>query len=190
MRIVGGDWRGRPIKAPRGNATRPTTDRVREALFSALVARLGSDLGAGSVLDAFAGSGALGLEALSRGAAAVTFVERDRSALLALRHNVEALDAAKRTRIVVGNAFSLAKRPFPGSPFSLILLDPPYTLDPAEVAALLSGLVETGGIRQGATVSWEHASGVEPTWPHGFHGIDRKRYGTTEIDVGVYERGV
>lgn len=189
MRVVGGAWRGRPIKAPKGQRTRPTTDRVREALFSLLAARLGGDLGGGRVLDAFAGSGALGLEALSRGVDHATFIEQDRLAAAALRENVTALGAKERARILIGDAFSLAGRGV-GGPFSLILLDPPYTLDPARVAAMLHVLAQSGSVEKGALVSWEHATGSEPSWPGGYALEVRKRYGSTEIDIGVYGRGV
>ena len=98
MRIVAGEWRGRRLVAPRGDATRPTADRTREALFSMLTSRLGSfeDL---AVADLFAGSGALGLEALSRGAANCLFVEQDGAALAALRANITALDARDRAAV-------------------------------------------------------------------------------------------
>ena len=93
MRIIAGDWRGRPLVAPKGEETRPTADRTREALFSMLVSRLGSFEGL-AVADLFAGSGALGMEALSRGAASCLFVEQDRAALDALKSNLAKLDAA------------------------------------------------------------------------------------------------
>lgn len=187
MRIIGGAWRGRSIRAPKGARTRPTTDRVREALFSALSARL--DLADTSVLDVFAGSGALGLEALSRGAARATFVENDRAALGALADNVRSFGAEKLARVVAGDAFSLARRGFPGAPFALILLDPPYTLDAAEVGRLLSDLADTGSIDEGAVVSWEHGSNAPARWPEGFEPIAEKRYGTTTIELGRFERG-
>src|SRR5512133_1370713 len=103
MRIIGGSMRGRQITAPKGTSTRPTTDRVRESLFSALPSLSGADLGGGPVLDAFAGSGALGFEALSRGAGPVTFVERDRQALSTLTSNAERLGVARQGKIVAGN---------------------------------------------------------------------------------------
>src|ERR1051326_412360 len=121
MRIIAGDWRGRPIEAPPGRATRPTADRVRETLFSMLASRLGSfeDL---RVADLFAGSGALGLEALSRGAATATFVESDAKAVAVIKRNASKLGAIDRVRVVAGSALSL-----PGSePFDLLFADPPY----------------------------------------------------------------
>ncbi|HEX9093015.1 MAG TPA: RsmD family RNA methyltransferase, partial [Coriobacteriia bacterium] len=103
MRIVAGSWRGRRLIAPGGRATRPTSDRVREALFDALVARLGADLGGAAVLDLYAGTGALGLEALSRGATRAVFVENDRAALRALADNVSALGAQAECVVVAGD---------------------------------------------------------------------------------------
>jgi 16S rRNA (guanine966-N2)-methyltransferase len=120
MRVIAGEWRGRPLIAPKGEATRPTADRVREALFSMLASRLGSfeDL---AVADLFAGSGALGIEALSRGAASCLFVEQDRPALDALRANLAKLGAKGDVR--AGSVMALPPAP---KPLDLILMDPPY----------------------------------------------------------------
>jgi len=118
MRIIAGIWRGRPLIAPAGDATRPTADRTREALFSMLTSRLGSFEGL-KVADICAGTGALGLEALSRGAAHCTFVERDRAAVAALRANVDKLGAPAEIRAVAAEGFV-------GGPFDLVLIDPPY----------------------------------------------------------------
>ena len=119
MRIIAGRWRGRALIAPPGEATRPTADRTREALFSMLLSRLGSfeDL---RVADIFAGTGALGLEALSRGAARCTFVERDREALAALKANIEKLGAEG------ADIRAQAAEGFSGGPFDLVFMDPPY----------------------------------------------------------------
>lgn len=130
MRVIAGEWRGRRLVAPGGAATRPTADRVRETLFSMLVSRLGSfdDL---RVADLFAGSGAFGFEALSRGAAHVTFVEQDQRALAAIRANADALGAADRVRILGGSALALPR----SEPFDLILADPPYAPGSGTAAA-------------------------------------------------------
>ena len=122
MRIIAGGWRGRAIEAPPGSITRPTADRLRETLFSMLVSRIGGfdEL---RVADLFAGSGALGLEALSRGAASVTFVERDRSAVEAILRNADKLGANDKVRVIAGSALSLPK----SEPFDLIFADPPYS---------------------------------------------------------------
>lgn len=121
MRIIAGEWRGRAIEAPPGQATRPTADRVRETLFSMLTSRLGlfEDL---RVADLFAGSGALGFEALSRGAATAVFVEQDAKARTAIKANAERLGALDRIRILGGSALVLPR----SDPFDLILADPPY----------------------------------------------------------------
>jgi 16S rRNA (guanine966-N2)-methyltransferase len=120
MRVIAGQWRGRPLVAPKDDTTRPTADRVREALFSMLASRLGSfeDL---AVADLFAGSGALGIEALSRGAASCLFVEQDRPALDALRANLAKLGAKGDVR--AGSVMALPPAP---KPLDLILMDPPY----------------------------------------------------------------
>ncbi|MCW3837939.1 16S rRNA (guanine(966)-N(2))-methyltransferase RsmD [Sphingomonas canadensis] len=121
MRVIAGQWRGRPLAAPKGDTTRPTADRTREALFSMLASRVGSFEGL-AVADFFAGSGALGLEALSRGAATCLFVEQDRAALDALRANVAKL-GAKGAEVRPGSVMALGPAP---APLDLILMDPPY----------------------------------------------------------------
>lgn len=187
MRIVSGRWRGRPLSAPRGDRTRPTSDRVREALFSALSARMGADLGAARVLDPFAGTGALGLEALSRGASAAVFCESDRDSVEVLRANIASLDASAEARVVRGDAFRLARSGgFGTGPFGLLLLDPPYRIETVDVARLLGDLAEAGLIDTGATVAWEHAATTEPIWPNGFEPSTSKTYGTTAIGIATY----
>jgi 16S rRNA (guanine966-N2)-methyltransferase len=149
MRIIAGAWRGRPLVAPKGDATRPTADRVREALFSMLASRLGSfeDL---SVADLFAGSGALGLEALSRGAASCVFVEQDKPALDALRTNIAKLSAKADVRaqsvLALGHAVA---------PLDLILMDPPYDSNAGAVA--LDKLARLGWIGDATWISIETA---------------------------------
>jgi 16S rRNA (guanine966-N2)-methyltransferase len=130
MRIVAGQWRGRPIVAPAGSATRPTSDRVREALFSMLVSRIGGfeEL---HVADLFAGSGALGLEALSRGAAHCTFVEHDRRAVEALRANIARLGVGARADV---RAQSAEHVPPPARLCDILLMDPPYGSGLAQIA--------------------------------------------------------
>jgi 16S rRNA (guanine966-N2)-methyltransferase len=132
MRVIAGRFRGRPLVAPAGRTTRPITDRVKESLFSILGSRLGTlaDLPDVNVLDLFAGSGALGIEALSRGAATCVFLERDFSALRALRENLAALKLAPPiVRIDAANAWSLRRPAVPGDAtagFGLVFCDPPY----------------------------------------------------------------
>ena len=122
MRIIAGQWRGRALLAPPGDSTRPTSDRAREGLFSMLASRLGSFEGL-RVADLFAGTGALGLEALSRGAAHCTFIERERTALTAIERNIARLGAGSRSEVRPGAVERSAR---PREPFDLILIDPPY----------------------------------------------------------------
>ena len=122
MRIIAGDWRGRKLVSPQGNLTRPTADRTRETLFNMLASRVGSFEGL-SVVDLFAGSGALGLEALSRGAEQCLFVEQDSEATAAIRRNIDTLDARSRTSVQQASVMSLGAA---RHAHDLILLDPPY----------------------------------------------------------------
>lgn len=158
---MGGAWRGRPIEAPEGrDTTRPTTDRTREAVASMVLSACGLDLSCERVLDAFAGSGALGLELLSRGAAWCTLVDRDARAARVLHGNVRALGAEGRCRVVRGDALRLAREgQVPGGPFSVVLLDPPYALAAGEVTGLVASLAARGLARPGALVVYEHAAG-------------------------------
>ncbi len=147
MRIIAGRWRGRPLVAPAGSATRPTADRVREALFSMIASRIGSFEGL-DVLDAFAGTGALGLEALSRGAARATFIEPDRQAVQALRTNIDKLGAA--ATVVAQRVETAGKAP---ALHHLAFLDPPYDQDLVRPA--LTHLAERGWLAPQALVSVE-----------------------------------
>ncbi|KTT76731.1 16S rRNA (guanine(966)-N(2))-methyltransferase RsmD [Sphingomonas endophytica] len=160
MRIIAGTWRGRPLVAPKGDATRPTADRTREALFSMLASRVGSFEGL-SVADLFAGSGALGLEALSRGAASCLFVEQDKAALDALRANIAKLGA---TGADVRAASVLALGPA-RAPLDIVMMDPPYTTGAGAVAA--DKLARLGWIGPATWVSIETAKG-EGDAPSGF----------------------
>lgn len=149
MRIIAGTWRGRPLAAPKGEATRPTADRTREALFSMLTSRVGSFEGL-AVADLFAGSGALGLEALSRGAASCLFVEQDRAALDALRTNADKLGI--RPDIRAGSVMSLGPAP---RPLDLIMMDPPYGTGAGAVA--LDKLARLGWTSPATWISIETA---------------------------------
>lgn len=157
MRIIAGEWRGRTIEAPPGATTRPTADRARETLFSMLSSRLGSfeDL---NVADLYAGSGALGLEALSRGAAGATFVESDSRAIAAIRRNVERLGASDRVQIIARSALSLPKSP----PFDLIFADPPYVQGSG--SAVVHSILDSGWLAKGGWLSFETSRGdvVDP----------------------------
>ncbi|WP_294273724.1 16S rRNA (guanine(966)-N(2))-methyltransferase RsmD [uncultured Sphingomonas sp.] len=153
MRVIAGQWRGRPLVAPKGDVTRPTADRTREALFSMLTARLGDFEGL-SVGDFFAGSGALGIEALSRGAASCLFVEQDRAALDALRANLAKLEAKGDVRASSVMALGPAR-----GPLDLILMDPPYGTGAGSVA--LDKLARLGWVGAGTWISIETAKQEE-----------------------------
>lgn len=186
MRIVGGDWRGRALRAPEGRDTRPTTDRVRESIASIVCAAAGGLEGL-SVLDAFAGSGALGLEMLSRGAAHATLVEQDPKALACVRGNIGALGVPRERALVLrADAFSLGRRGrVAGAPFDLVLLDPPYATDAADVAGLVEALDTAGALGPAAIVMYERASDRPPITPAGFAADSEHRYGSTCVDVLV-----
>jgi 16S rRNA (guanine966-N2)-methyltransferase len=175
MRIISGLYRGRPLIAPKGDTTRPTADRTREALFSMLVSRLGSFEGL-RVLDLFAGSGALGLEALSRGAAACTFVEQDGAALDALRTNIAKLGAIGAD-LRAGSVMALG--PAPAS-YDLLLLDPPYDSGAGVVA--LERLLRLGWIAPGALVSVETMK-REDVAPARFEVEAERVYGKAKITL-------
>lgn len=160
MRIIAGAWRGRPLAAPEGQGTRPTSDRAREGLFSMLASRIGSFEGL-EVADLFAGTGALGLEALSRGAAHCTFVEKDPVALKALKRNIGKLGAADRCDLRSQAAEHALP---PRSPCDLVLLDPPYRSGLA--AAALARIAAPGWLARGAWVSVElGGEALEPPGP-------------------------
>jgi len=148
MRIIAGQWRGRPLVAPPGEATRPTADRTRETLFSMLTSRLGSFEGL-QVADFFAGSGALGLEALSRGAASCLFVERERDAVAAIRTNSARL-GIERPDIRQMDVLALGRAP---APLDVIFMDPPYATGAGAVA--LDKLARFGWTGPGTWISIE-----------------------------------
>jgi 16S rRNA (guanine966-N2)-methyltransferase len=169
MRIIAGQWRGRPIAAPKGLATRPTTDRTREGLFSMLTSRLGSFEGL-KVADVFAGSGALGLEALSRGAAHCIFIDNDRAALDAIRANIAALGASGEAR--PGSAEHL-RLPHP---VDLAFLDPPYR------SGLAAAALEKLDLAPGAFASIETTRDEDVVAP-GLEVETVKVYGKAKITL-------
>lgn len=186
MRIVAGAYRGRPLCPPASDATRPTIDRVREALFSSLYSLLGGFDGA-VVLDAFAGSGALGLEALSRGAQQVVFCERDHAAQDVIRTNIESLGVGNEAELRCVDV--LAKPPvLPGYPYNVVLLDPPYKMPVAEVISFLELLREHGALASDAIISYEHAAteveaAATLAAQAGFEVVAQKKYGKTRITL-------
>jgi 16S rRNA (guanine966-N2)-methyltransferase len=174
MRIIAGAWRGRALEAPAGTATRPTSDRAREGLFSMLTSRVGSFEGL-HVADLFAGTGALGLEALSRGAAHCTFVERDRAAIEALRRNVERLGAGERADI---RAQLVEHAPPPARPCDLVFLDPPYGAGLAQAALDRAA----DWLAPGGWVSVEvHGEALEP--PAGLEAAAERRFGKAALHL-------
>jgi 16S rRNA (guanine966-N2)-methyltransferase len=157
MRIVAGEWRGRKLVAPEGTATRPTGDRVRETLFSMLASRIGSFEGL-RVADLYAGSGALGLEALSRGAAFACFVDQDARAIAAIRANIDALGAGGRSAVLARSAQSLP----PMEPFHILFADPPYASGSGSTA--VAEMVRSGWAAEGAwiVIETERGDRVDP----------------------------
>jgi 16S rRNA (guanine966-N2)-methyltransferase len=151
VRIIAGEWRGRRLAAPRGEETRPTSDRARETLFAMLTSRLGDFEGL-QVADLFAGSGALGLEALSRGAEGCLFVEQDRAAVDVIRVNIATLGAGARARVEAGSVMALRAA---AKPLDLILADPPYHSGAGEVA--LDRLLRLGWIGPATWIALETA---------------------------------
>ena len=192
MRIIAGEHRGRRLAAPKGTDTRPTTDRVRESLMSALASARGGMQGA-VVLDAFAGSGALGLEVMSRGGAAACLCERDSGALRVIESNVKALGYG-RDEVRVCRVDVLSGRlPRLRDPYDLVMLDPPYALEPHEVFALLSRLDEARALSLDVVVSYEHDvtanAAVDAELDAGFLQMSsRRRYGDTVVDILVREK--
>ncbi|MGF1549568.1 MAG: 16S rRNA (guanine(966)-N(2))-methyltransferase RsmD [Sphingomonadaceae bacterium] len=176
MRIIAGQWRGRPIAAPPGSATRPTSDRAREGLFSMLASRLGGFEGLAAA-DLFAGSGALGLEALSRGAASCLFVERDPAARAAIEANIARLGAGGRAQV---RGQPVETLPPPPAPLDLVLADPPYRHD--GIAALLARLAGPGWLAPGALLGIESAAPALEI-PHAFVRLADRRYGKAHIHL-------
>jgi 16S rRNA (guanine966-N2)-methyltransferase len=178
MRIVGGRLRSRPIAGPKSATIRPTADRLREALFNILVHGYGDPVTGARVLDLFAGTGALGIEAISRGATYTLFVDEGVEARALLRANVEALGLGGVTRIFRRDATRLGPA-HPLEPFSLVFLDPPYGKGLAEKA--LSSAREGGWLAQDALVVVEEAANAEFKAPPGLEELERRRYDDTEF---------
>lgn len=180
MRIVGGQFKGRAIAAPGGRDTRPTSDRARESLFNVLAhAAWSPGVGGRRVLDLFAGSGALGLEAMSRGAAFALFVETDAGARGAIRDNIEALGLFGSTRIHRRDATDLGVKPAGlGEPFDLVFLDPPYHKGLGERA--LARLRGGGWITDEALIVFECAADETPA-TEGYTLLDERAYGAAKL---------
>jgi 16S rRNA (guanine966-N2)-methyltransferase len=181
-RIIGGVASGRRLATPPGSGTRPTSDRVREALFSSLEASVGALSGL-RFLDLYAGSGAIGLEARSRGAAGVTCVEQDRRTAAVVRGNARDL-GFDDVEVVVSSVGRALATP-PAAPYDLVFSDPPYPLADASVHADLSALVRGGWLADAALVVVERSSrSAGPVWPEGLEGARSRRYGETTLWYG------
>jgi 16S rRNA (guanine966-N2)-methyltransferase len=180
MRIVGGRLGGRTLLAPKSQAIRPTSDRLREALFNILQHSYGDPVNGARVLDLFAGTGAMGLEALSRGAAFVLFVDDGAEARALLRGNVDALGAGGASKVYRRDATRLGPCA-PLSPFSLAFLDPPYGKGLAE-RALLSAR-DGGWLTADAMIVVEEATDAGFAAPEGFEEIERRDYGDTQATM-------
>ncbi len=178
MRIVGGRLRGRPLAAPKSQAIRPTADRLREALFNILMHSYDDPVSGARVLDLFAGTGALGLEAASRGAAFVLFVDDGAEARALIRQNVETLGLAAETRIFRRDATRLGAA-HPLEPFSLVFADPPYGRGLAEKA--LASARAGGWLAPDALIVVEEAVAAAFTAPEGFQELERRAYDDTEF---------
>jgi 16S rRNA (guanine966-N2)-methyltransferase len=181
MRIVAGDFRGRVLRAPPGEGTRPTSDRARQAVFNILEhAPWSPGLRGLRVIDLFAGSGALGLEALSRGAAFCLFVETEAGARGAIRENVDAFGLFGRSRIHRRDATDLGDKPAAdGQPFQLAFLDPPYGKGLGETA--LAGLLSGGWLAPGAVAILEKGTGEADPDVRGFERLDARDYGAARV---------
>ena len=178
MRIVAGKYRGKQLNSPADDSIRPTSDRARESIFNILGSRLGPVLAGRRVLDLFAGTGALGLEALSRGAEHVTFVDNGVEARGLIRDHIEAFGAAGITKLLRRDATALG---VPGTfgRFDLVFLDPPYGRGLGEQA--LAELARNGWLAPGATIVWEESADASVDIPPGFTLDDTRQYGAASV---------
>jgi 16S rRNA (guanine966-N2)-methyltransferase len=178
MRVVGGRLRGRAIAAPSSREIRPTADRLRESVFNILLHAYGDPIGGARVLDLFAGTGALGIEAISRGAAFALFVDNGAEARALLRNNVEALGLGGVTKVYRRDATRLGPA-HPMPPFSLAFLDPPYGRGLAELA--VASLRDGGWLTADALLVVEEARAAAFAAPDGFEQVERRAYDDTEF---------
>lgn len=178
MRVVGGRLRGRNIASPSSNDIRPTQDRLRESLFNILMHAYDNPMEGARVLDLFAGTGALGIEAVSRGAAFTLFVDNGAEARALLRHNIEALGLGGVTKVFRRDATDLGAA-YPVEPFSLVFLDPPYGRGLADRS--LASLRDGGWLTPGALVVAEESKAAALTSQEGFEELERRAYDDTEF---------
>ncbi|GIF59312.1 DNA methylase [Asanoa iriomotensis] len=182
-RIVAGTLGGRRLSAPPGAGTRPTSDRVREALFSSIESMV--ELDGSRFADLFAGSGAVGFEALSRGAAHVLLVESDARAARTIRANLAALDAAPAARLVSDRVAAVLDRGPEGDPYDVVFADPPYAMPDEEIAAMVAALVDGGWLAPDAVLVVERSSrGGPPPQVEGVTPVRSRRYGETTLWYG------
>lgn len=182
VRVVAGRFRGFRVETCQGLGVRPTADRVKEALFSILDPRLPDSV----VVDCFAGTGSLGIEALSRGASQVTFVENDRESLAVLRGNLERLPEPRNWSVIQGDGLQPAQWRATGLPADLILADPPYRKGMGE--ELLQKLDEAASLRREGLLVLEHEKNTEPEHPR-WEVVDRRRYGDTALSFYRWNPG-
>lgn len=178
MRIVGGKFRGKALLSPTDDSIRPTSDRARESVFNILASRIGVHLDGIKVLDVFAGTGALGLEAISRGATSAVFVDTGAEARGIIRDHIEAFGIAGFAKLLRRDATALGPAGTMG-PFDLVFLDPPYGKGLGEQA--LVSLQSGNWLAKDATIVLEESSEVELTLPDGFHLDDRREYGAAAV---------
>lgn len=182
MRITAGSHRGRLLKVPPGTAVRPTTDKVRQAIFNILQ---GYDLPQGAVvLDVFCGSASLGLEALSRGAASAFFIEKDPQHLKYARENAAALGLAPRCDFLQKAAPDIGMRPPAVTPAALVFLDPPYRQD--LLSGTLGQIIQGGWVAPAAVIVAEHENHAPCVWPPACQLLDQRRYGDTQVSFARY----
>ncbi|NUO53808.1 MAG: 16S rRNA (guanine(966)-N(2))-methyltransferase RsmD [Polyangiaceae bacterium] len=180
MRVIAGRLGGRRLVAPSGTSTRPTSDRVREALFSIL-----ADVTGARVLDLYAGTGALGIEALSRGAARAVFVEAAPRTTAVLKKNLEALGLGKETQVLSVRVDRAVEPVIQAGPYDLVLVDPPYA-DIFKAADLVGGLGERGAFAEDARIVIEHATGIPPPPIPGAEVVSERRYGDTGVTLATW----
>ncbi|MFC7048536.1 16S rRNA (guanine(966)-N(2))-methyltransferase RsmD [Emcibacter nanhaiensis] len=178
MRLIAGKYKGRRLQAPSGKHIRPTTDRMRETLFNLLQNSIGLEFDGLEVLDAFAGTGALGLEALSRGAAHVTFADKDRRSLLLVKENIALLKAEEQCRCLGMDAIRL---PVPDHPYGLVFLDPPYHKN--LIWPTIDNLLTKDALADGCVLVTECAGDEQPDLPEGFEELMSRTYGDSKITV-------
>ena len=183
-RVIAGQFKGRRLTVP-DTVTRPTSSRVREAVLSSVEHAVAgfTDL---AVLDLFAGSGALGIEALSRGAESAVFVDNDGSAVSAIRANLAAVGVASATVVRAEVAVLLAASN-PYGLFDVVFADPPYATDDEQINQLLAALVAGGWLACDALVVLERPAKSKPTWPDGFTDVSKRSYGDTAVWYGRFE---